>query len=685
MAIYWADPIPLSEAEGSQDPTQHWLLVPPSLESGDESYKDLIVAYTFLFNSEALYTEFKNGFLPDYDDPKYLTNGAPSVFFPEGLTPLSFIGTDQVLMVGFSTLGSLPEIHNKIKRDEAGAFFLTGLPIENVEIPDPGEFSSSFEADEDIVAIIDTDIAFANARFRSSTTSTRIKAYWDQDASVSVAFPLFLGRAIGASDINTMLTNYDQDGNIDEHALYAKYYADNYSPNSYHRLPTRLGHGTHVLDVMTGAEQSDKSIIAVDLRSEAVDATQGNFLVPWVALALVWIAGLTMGRKAPQINYSFGGLAGRHDGQDPLEVLFDLFLRPPVLPNKPLASAITVPAGNFFDTETHASFCGSDLRTEKTLGVMVQPDDGTSNAVEVWLPKCSPLHPQISLTLKTPGGGHTLTVDDAVFNLTPFGVYHELRDEDTVLARVYIQCVGIFGADPRVRIAIYLRHTALDRDYYQMKGGRPDLAGRWEIGLTALSLEDDEKVELWIERDDALGLAKNGARQSYFDAQRPVWPDTKQEPVFVRNDGTTSDLATGANTLVAAGAIRKSRQPARYSSEGFDCPVTFPPTAAAICDDSRVHAGVLATGFFSGSTVPMNGTSVSSAVTAHIVGDRITAGQPVTRADIMDLAETDDDRTIPPSAPINPLFETYDPTPPETRIGSGCLTSGWTRMPRFEE
>lgn len=672
MTIAWTDPIELSPAENAQDSAQHWLFVPPRSDVRNEGYKDLIVAYTFLFNSEAVYKEFKNDFLSSDDRAEF--DGKTKVLFPEGLTPLNIAEGERLLMVGFAKLGSLSAIYTELIRREAGELFLTGLPVDNVDFLDSRQKLSGIAADDNIVAIIDTDIAFANARFRKSIAQTRIGAYWDQDASSGVASPLFLGRAIKASDIDTLLATFNQDGNVDEHALYAQYFSENYSPKSYHRLPTRLGHGTHVLDVMAGGDVSDSTIIAVDLRSEAVDATQGNFIFPWVAMALLWIAGLTSSGKVPHINYSFGGLAGRHDGKGPLEILLDFYLQ------SSRASAITIPAGNFFDTETHASFHGSDLQSGKTLGWRVQPDDGTSNALEVWLPECDKDDPQISLTLKTPGGGFSLTVTDA-----DLGTYRELRDRDIVLARVYIQCVSILGIlDRRARIAIYTRHTAIDRDYYDMHGGRPDLAGLWEISLTALSLEDDEKVEIWIERDDALGLAKSGARQSYFDAPRPVWPEVAPEPHFVRNAGTTSDLATGAKTLVAAGSIRKSRQPALYSSEGFDCPVRFPPTAAAICDDSRVHKGVLASGFFSGSTMAMNGTSVSSAVVAHIVGERIAAGEPVTRASIMALAAADDGRNIPPSAPINPLFETYDPTPPETRIGSGCLASGWTRLPRID-
>ncbi|AXI48177.1 hypothetical protein C1J03_20540 [Sulfitobacter sp. SK012] len=653
MAAEWTDEIELDPAQNSQDPAQHWLLVPSPVSSVDKDHNDLIVAYTFLFTSVGALEEFQSNFAPGGD---YV------VVFPTGLKPLELTSSGQVLAVGFSELGALSSIYSTIERREWGELLLTGVPIEDIEAVGSMDLAVEMAPGDSIVAIMDTGIGFANARFRKSVTETRIIGFWDQDALTTHA----------AIDIDQLLNEFNQGGNVDEHALYADDYANSFDPERYPRLPTSLGHGTHVLDVMTGGDGPGDPIIAVNLSSRAVDATHGNFLIPSVLMAVLWIFQLAGQSGKPQINFSFGGIAGGHDGHGPMEWLFDTIL------NGTSASAITIPAGNFFDTDTHASFRGDELATKQTLGWIVQPDDGTSNLVEIWLPTCNAADPQIELTV-TPPGGPTLTITDA-----KIGKFWELLDGDTLLARVYVQCVGYFFETPRVRIMIAVRHTAIDRDYFQFQGGRPDLAGRWEIGLKALSLDNNAKAELWVERDDALGLARNGARQSYFDAQRPVWPEVAIPPIFVQNAGTISDIATGSETLVAAGSFRKSRQPALYSSEGFDHPFAFPPTAAAICDDSRVHGGVLASGYFSGSTFPMNGTSVSSAMSAHIVASRVHSGLPVTRTAINTLATTDDGRAIPMTAPINPLFETYDPVPPETRIGGGCLTSDWTRLPRFE-
>lgn len=651
---------------------QHWLLVPTPGNQGDESYKDQMVAYVFRFATLEDFRIFQQRFSDN-----------PQIFFPQ-FGPLVGPASNEALAVGVSRLGNLDEIFRFLEENADGEFFLTGVPIVDFGEVLAGSASVSIPEADNIVAIIDTDIAFANARFRDTVTTTRIAGFWDQDAGSGPAQPTVIGKVVDRDTINDYLQDFEQNGTVDEPALYAKYYADCYLPDAYPRLPPRIGHGTHVLDLIDGAEfdatdSETVPILAVDLRSRAVDATHGGLLLPWVALGLQWVGAVTAGRQ-PQVNFSFGAIAGRHDGDSPLERLLDWMIATGVV------SAVTIPAGNFYGSETHAGFSGDELSSQQSLNWIIQPNDGTSNMLEIWLPACSPDEPQLSATLRSPDGT-TETFTDA-----DIGTFRELADENgEIWARIYIQCVGIFGGTSRVRIAIFVRHTDIHRDYFQYLGGVPGLAGIWRLDLEAVSLDADDRVELWVERDDALGIARNGARQSYFEAPRPVWPEPT--PVsFVRNDGTTSDIACGERTLVAAGTDRATRQPAGYSSEGFGrdtCngavaePVAFPPTAAATCEDSRVHGGVLASGFFSGSTVAMNGTSVASGMVARKVKDEIFAGNGVTRSDIEALAAGEDGRPIPPTACIHPLFGTYDPVPPETRIGSGCLRLPWTRLPRF--
>ena len=83
-------------------------------------------------------------------------------------------------------------------------------------------------------------------------------------------------------------------------------------------------------------------------------------------------------------------------------------------------------------------------------------------------------------------------------------------------------------------------------------------------------------------------------------------------------------------------------------------------------------------------TCRKNGTSVASAVGARVVNTRLAFGQGVLRADIRDLAKTENGGTPPEVAPIDPVFGTYVSVP-ETRIGGGILQTAWTRMPRFHD
>ena len=678
----------LTPAQTFQDPIQHWLLVPSPEDKGDESYLELILAYAFRFDSPSVFDAFREAFGPEARKAK-----EEVVFFPS-LQPLQVPDSDALVVVGFSRLRNLGDIFEFLDRrreakEEAGEFFLTGVPIEDFDEVQPGQTEIEPPEADHVVAIIDTDIAFANARFRKSVDRTRIAAYWDQNATAPNSSTLLVGRALVKPTIDDYLAEFLQEGSVDEPALYAKYYADSYAPNAYPRLPASTGHGTHVLDLINGTalgggDGTGDPILAVNLRNRAVDATHGLLLLPWVLLGLLWILELCGKAIRPQINFSFGGIAGRHDGHDPLEKVFDLVLLPGA-GGESRVSAVTIPAGNFYDTRTHARLTGAELAEPQTLEWMVQPDDGTSNIMEIWLPEFDSSGPHVAFSLAFPGIGPESFTDGPA----DMDTFRELTDGSEILARIYIQRADFFGAPPRTRITIITRHTAIDRDYFQFRGGAPDLAGRWTLEVEAVSLKEEERVEFWIERDDPLGLARNGARQSYFKAPRPVWPD-KKPPSFVRDPGTTSDIASGGETLVAAGSVRTSRQPPRYSSEGFirkdpsgDL-AEYPPTAAATCDDSDVHHGVLASGFFSGSTRAMNGTSVASAMVAHKVNAEIRAGNGVTRAEIEALAASEDGRAIPEVARINWLFGTYDPTPPKTRIGSGCLDIGWTRLPRIE-
>jgi len=154
--------------------------------------------------------------------------------------------------------------------------------------------------------------------------------------------------------------------------------------------------------------------------------------------------------------------------------------------------------------------------------------------------------------------------------------------------------------------------------------------GLWTLTLQGTGPGPDGPVDAWIERDDLLyGYPRRG-RQAYFDEPdylrfdplgREVTSDGAQPPQCpVLRAGMINALATGTASVVVGGFRRKEIEYAAYSAGGPITPARGgvigalfrKPDAGLVSDESQVHAGVLAAGSRSGSTVAMAGTSVAA-------------------------------------------------------------------------
>ncbi|PRY26578.1 hypothetical protein CLV78_101678 [Aliiruegeria haliotis] len=678
MTLTWQGPRSQNGLEGVQHPIQHWILAPDPLPatSGSGAEADgTVLAHVFRFNSSRDMFAFKAAFPPREDSVP--TGGtsrlASGAVFPE-VGPM-LLPDEQLLTTGFARFDEARAMHDALKDKGWGDMLLAGLPV---PAPPLSGIISALEAvvpprpalgqGRPVHVLLDTAIAFANARFLDADGKTRIVEFWDQSALPDKGDPRFLGRLTSGREIDAMRKDHSQAGNVDDWGLYAAYDAMAYGPGSERRLPAATGHGTHVLDTLCGGPSEASQIVAVELPQASVDATHGGMLAPSVLLTLQWMNTWNL-TPPPMLNYSFGGIAGRHDGEGLLESLFDLAVK------NGTASAITLPAGNSFATQTHAQFTHADLATPRELVWNIQPDDGTPSFLEIWLPRCRHRRGDgqpddkatISLTVTPPcGGGRSFTDLD-------YGV-HELLDGGDVVARLYIICTHpILGGRKRPLMLLAVRHTALGRSHFGHRGGKPELAGDWALEFSAIDLPDGDTVDVWIERDDPLGRARTGARQSYFTAPRPVWPQEAPKSPVVGNAGTISDIATGKRTLVAAGHSLVDRQPASYSSEGFVPKPRARPTASAGCEFSPARPGLLGAGFFSGSTYPMGGTSTACAVVGRIAATLAQKGQKPTRAEVAARAALDDPRTHPANDRLDLRFDRYDGPPPRTRVGAGCL------------
>lgn len=538
----------------------------------------------------------------------------------------------------------------------------TGMPYErgrrsNIKpMPPTADFPKHYDT---IIVVIDVDIAFAHQRFWHSAScpksypKSRIAWFWDQDASslhsageqeeTHFGFGQ-LNATLGREMFHSEITDYITDAK-GEKSLYESYVRDSYTGVDVPLPPSVYAHGTHVLDVAAGGEDDTTGIFAVQLPREAVAETRGvSSLTPYILAALEridkyadQIAGDDNERPKVLVNISVGGHAGRHDGFTIVEQHLDWMLE------NGLLDGIFISAGNSYDTKTHARFKASDLRDGGgLLKWRIQPDDGTASFLEIWLPEKTPMsdiaiqqaeNRPLRLWI-TPPGGSTKQFD---FDDLKPGQYFEYTHlpagttDEVVLARLYIEenagidfSQGTACHKPRRRLVLAVRHT---KPYTTATGGYvggfKNLAGDWDIRMeAAIAFPDDKIAAVWIYRDEEIVRQRNGARQSFF-------VDGSGTKIgAISNEGTISDIASGRLSSIIAAHVSATREPTGYSSEGINMVNSVTkrdvhPTASAAAEVSTAHPGILAAGFFSGSTWRLGGTSVASPLALREVKENL--------------------------------------------------------------
>jgi hypothetical protein len=201
-------------------------------------------------------------------------------------------------------------------------------------------------------------------------------------------------------------------------------------------------------------------------------------------------------------------------------------------------------------------------------------------------------------------------------------------------------------------------------------------AGRWKIAVKPDKIKPDEKVQVWIERDDTLPGFGRGGRQPYFNNADYVRFDQFGAPLAtdppgtdspIRRAGTLSGFACGPSPLVIGALTQSNGKLSDYASPGpvsppRDAPVAHRegPDASARGDDSVVLGGVISAGSRSGSMVRLNGTSVAAPRVTRFVADNMATGAAGDRAWVQAQAGLQDGNFPPP-------------TPDPTRTGGGRL------------
>lgn len=616
-----------------------------------------------------------------------------------------------------------PELHGASKHIQLG------LPLRTASLPDwePGKrlpqveppprlTSHKWPAGTVVIGIIDDGIAFAHQRFRDAESSTRVEYFWQQDGAPEPGAPRTVdyGKEIckrSRGGIDELLRESRQrKGLVDEEEVYRRSGLLDFSQSEHKAIAWRSAHGTHVLDLVAGEDWktgdpeakrriATRPIIAVQLPVATTADTSGAGLEPHVLDGIEYIlhrASLLAGDGEPLpvvINFSYGTNSGPHDGSSPLERSMDRLIRERT--EAPLR--IVLPAGNANLARCHAEvkLPGSAQPEPECLNWRLLPDDRTRSILEIWLPDVRPVEEaRISLSIATPDGTecsqeHRLKEGDKEV-LQAFEGKHVICD-----ARYAVVSVPADGPRRAVKRGLFRIMVQPTTRLLPTGAGldkRVSPSGVWRVKLHDLGKGESFTVQAWIERDDtAHGYPVRG-RQSYFDhacyerfdEQGRERADDPDRPCIVKRAGMISGIATGDETIVVGGYLRKEREPSSYSaggsiareSETTAIPPIPDPVAAMVSDDSKVHAGVLAAGSRSGSVVAMRGTSVAAPRVARIVADELAGAAgggmkgsgskpPGSRAAIAELAKNSE-------APGRSGDARAGERPPQ-RVGAGRL------------
>lgn len=554
-----------------------------------------------------------------------------------------------------------------------------------------------------VVGIIDDGIAFANDRFRTLQGRSRVEFAWLQDADYNAAAARYgYGRSLsklgeaGGIGIDAALQSATHSGLVDEDQVYAALGAQSFGPRgtrTFRTVGLHSTHGTHVTDIACGYApgkaprhtatygEDNRPIVCVQLPAATSEGTSGASLDTYVVDAIRYILDKAdeiskqrgCGRLPVVINFSYGTIAGRHDGTADIERAVDELIEARSSGSSPLQ--VVIPSGNSRLRQCHARMSfprtlatadAGHCSASATLRWRILPDDRTRSHLEIWLPPGVPDPAgRVRLVVQPPGGTPSPLILD-----TP-GLSH-VWGPTPELGMCAIRYAYVPQPTARGMFLVTVMPTVMDGTDTEVGAEpfKPAPSGVWTVTIENLSLRPEQVVEAWIQRDDTRYGHLSFGRQSYFDhADHVRYGAYDKVPALddaslIRRAGTINPLATGRHAVVVGGFCRSTWLASDYSGEGSETPMAMKgPVALAGSDDSVAHPGVLAAGTRSGSTIILRGTSVAAPLVARRIADLMATGQPADRNAIARMARQQE-QAAGAGRP---------PRPSESRGGSGRL------------
>jgi hypothetical protein len=528
----------------------------------------------------------------------------------------------EVRLVAFcprAMLGCLPAFWRVIE---------VGPPVILAQLadPTPGEDLCATRGDLDprvpVAAVIDDGIGFLNARFRSGTAHSRIRALWLQASNALSAGDVVCGQVLTGPEIDAHLAT-----GAAEAEVYAQVNRAVYPVTDGALTNRRVAHGTHVLDLAAGAApfggdpMRKVPILAVQLPPQSVRETAGRRLETYLVQALRWLLAEVLrqaqGTDVPPlvVNISLGSLAGPGDSH---AFLAD-WLKHEVARHARLAGGAKVRLVIAYGNARLARLVArGELRLSQPMELIwrVQPDDHSSSHLEIRVD--SSMTRGLHVTLVPPPGSGLPRLE------TPWpapGTGWRLAGPVAAVSSV---------ADPGGAAQL---HLALGPTV-----GLPGLAacapGGWRITLRTTEAEP-VRVTARVQRDDTPRGYRTLGRQSWLDhPQGWDWDPDLRGYLSPRSaaDAPGCPVTREGSSVAYAGAddpailfVAAARpvtgepdrlRPSSYSSEGVRYLArpgeSLGPTLAARGDDGVMLAGRRASGVLSGSVARLSGTSVAA-------------------------------------------------------------------------
>lgn len=500
-------------------------------------------------------------------------------------------------------------------------------PSDKVDTADTGDRGD--QAPLVIVAVIDDGIPFAHRTLRDSKGRTRVHYCWYQSAhrpatsdAAGKTSPVLFGREFARTAIDGLIEAFGHDEDVLYNEAGASVHGPAFGPSLHHLT----SHGSHVLDLAAGTRSGEDCdrvrIVAVQLPEAVTLDTSGFGKEAHILSAFHYvferadrIARANGTDSLPLvINFSYGYTGGPHDGTDRLE----LAIRDLIVKRRSKApTALVMPSGNTFLDALHGVI-DEELFSKDRFDIpwRIQPDDRTSNYLEIWFPEIDAIG-DFGIKVIDPSGREGFSrpsLDASGRDAAGSPV------ETAPIAFSDGRIIGQFAAERyqgrRWRLVIALAPTAPDDP--ALPATPP---GLWTVALSRRpGTHLEGPIHCRIHRDIDVGIRHPiGARQSYFDDWRdkPFADDgslAQSDPPtsFVKRFGSLNGIATHDKTTLTAGFVQHTGQPASYSSAGDLAAVSARVLCSATSERSSLNRGTRAAGMRSGAVFSQSGTSTAA-------------------------------------------------------------------------